>query len=80
MNCRTCKFFKQDQCIKDCLQIHFKYDPSETNRYPVKVHKSEIACVEITSRFLSVTDIDGTQHCYNFDTITHFHIPDLRKK
>lgn len=79
MNCAACKYYSMT-CIKDCLQIYFKNDPTYPERFPVKIHKSEVGCIEIGSVFLSVTDTDGVQHNYNLDTITHFHIPNFEKK
>lgn len=79
MNCAACEYFSP-ACIKDCLQIYFKDDPSIPKRFPVKIHKSEVSFIEVGSVFLSVTDTDGVQHNYNLDTITHFHIPNFEKK
>lgn len=79
MNCRTCKFYKPGVCIKNCLQIYFKYDPSDPKRFPVTIHKSEVAYIEIGDKFLAVVDIEGTQHNYSLDTITHYHVPDFCK-
>ena len=80
MSCSTCKFYKPEMCVSECLQIHFKNYPSLQNLPSVRIHKSEVAYVKIGSRFLLVVDTDGTQHSYNIDNITHFHIPDLNKK
>lgn len=80
MNCTTCKFYKPESCVKNCLQIFFKYDSSDPNRFPVKIHKSEVAYIEINDKFLSIVDVDGTQHNYNLDTINHYHVPDFTAK
>lgn len=82
MNCTKCKFYKPGDCVKNCLQIYFKYDPLDPNRFPVRIHKSEVAYIEgsLDSNFLSITDTDGIQHSYNIDTISHFHIPNFNNK
>lgn len=77
MNCTTCKFAKPDECIKSCLQIYFKHN-SEANPHPVRVHKSEVAGIELSPKFLIITDIDGTKHHYNCDIISHFHVPNFK--
>ena len=78
MNCAACEHYSIT-CIKDCLQVHFKDNVPE-HKYPIHIHKSEVAYVEIGSRFLSITDIDGVQHNYNCDIISHFHIPNFKNK
>ena len=74
MNCIACNHRKEN-CIKDCFQIYF--NDIELKRHPVRIHKSEVARVEIDTGFLTITDTDGIQHGYNCDNISSYHIPSI---
>lgn len=72
MSCTTCKFYKPEDCVSECLQIYFKNDP------PVRIHRSEVMYIKIKDKFLSIVDVKGTQHNYNLDIINHYHVPILQ--
>lgn len=64
---------------EETIQINFNEDISDLRT--INVSTDEVDSIIIEDGFLKVHEISSdVWHCYNVNTVAHFHYPDKRRK